>query len=101
MELNVVISNLKNKQYKLEIIRNNVQLDYKAKIEDIDSEIKRINDAVKCIEDLTQELICPRCKGTGEERYCDGAGDMDDRECPLCHGTGINEKLKEENNVRL
>lgn len=96
MELNVVISNLRNKQHKLETIRNNVQLDYKAKIEDIDSEIKRINEVVKYIEDLTQELICPRCKGTGEERYCDGAGDIDDRECPLCHGTGINKIYQEE-----
>lgn len=32
--------------------------------------------------------MCRRCKGKGTERYCDAAGDMDDRDCGDCHGTG-------------
>lgn len=31
---------------------------------------------------------CDGCEGKGTERYCDAAGDMDDRDCSDCHGTG-------------
>ena len=34
------------------------------------------------------ESICPSCNGTGNERYCDAAGDMDDRDCSACNGIG-------------
>jgi uncharacterized protein (TIGR02996 family) len=30
---------------------------------------------------------CAGCEGLGTERYCDAAGDMDDRECLTCKGT--------------
>ena len=32
---------------------------------------------------------CPSCKGKKTERYCDAAGDMDDRECETCKGHGV------------
>lgn len=31
---------------------------------------------------------CPVCDGTGWERYCDAAGDMDSCPCDRCNGTG-------------
>ena len=34
------------------------------------------------------ESICPSCNGSRTERYCDAAGDMDDRDCSSCKGTG-------------
>ena len=39
-----------------------------------------------------RRVPCPRCGGRGEERYCDAAGDMDDRTCPACQGTGTVEE---------
>lgn len=33
---------------------------------------------------------CGACNGNGTERYCDAAGDMDDRECSACHGRPLN-----------
>lgn len=32
--------------------------------------------------------VCEYCKGTRNERYTDGAGDTDSRECSMCKGTG-------------
>lgn len=34
----------------------------------------------------TWEMECGWCDGRGEERYCDAAGDMDDRPCEDCGG---------------
>lgn len=33
--------------------------------------------------------VCPGCDGKRTERYCDAAGDMDDRDCSDCGGKGL------------
>lgn len=60
------------KQAALEKIHN----EYDIEIKDLEITINHV------------ETICQKCKGSGIERYCDAAGDMDDRECERCGGTG-------------
>ena len=97
MELNNILNNLREKQRVLIVIKNKLQENYLKQLSSLNEEIDNIEDTIRMINKTTKELICPKCNGTGEERYCDAAGDMDDRECSLCHGTGISKMLKEEN----
>lgn len=40
-------------------------------------------------EPKLDRLICPKCKGTREERYTDAAGSRDYRVCTKCDGKGF------------
>ena len=51
--------------------------------EEYDPQIFKLGIAIEHLR-----LICPTCNGTGSERYCDAAGDMDDRDCVSCKGSG-------------
>lgn len=42
---------------------------------------------VKVAERLLVARDCPSCGGRGEERFCDAAGDIDDRPCTTCGGS--------------
>lgn len=36
-----------------------------------------------------ERVTCPACDGTGEVRFCDAAGDMDNMPCMRCEGTWV------------
>ena len=40
------------------------------------------------LEEHDGDEDCQECSGTGRERYCDAAGDIDERSCLSCNGTG-------------
>lgn len=40
------------------------------------------------LEERDGDEACYHCNGTGEQRYADAAGDMDERPCPWCNATG-------------
>lgn len=69
--------------------KRKIKEEYDRKIHEIDQEIKKINNAMQIIEDALKDYLCPRCKGSGEIRMCDAAGQMCDETCPKCGGTGI------------
>ena len=64
-----------------------------AAIERLKKEIDEQTKEITELEMRRQKLLslpetCPSCKGTGEERYTDAAGDSDIRECLTCKGLG-------------
>ena len=78
--MSFAIDVLKTQLEKLEAERKEtmkkIEEEYNPKILDLQSKITMLL------------LICPVCDGEGTERYCDAAGDMDDRSCSNCKGTG-------------
>lgn len=66
--------------------------EYEEKRQELDCELDAIDEAIAVMNDAVKDVLCQRCGGSGVEKYCDAAGDMDDRPCPSCHGTGIRMK---------
>lgn len=67
-------------------------------------EIEKINDRytrkIKQLEialEVNKELneVCFKCEGTGQYRFTDAAGDIDEIVCPDCNGTGRKNKSAE------
>ena len=69
---------------KRDIIKNAAE-----QCKELDIEIQNIDKAASVILDVISHFICPRCKGTGEVRKCDAAGQMESVKCTYCKGTGI------------
>ena len=69
--------------------KRRIQAEANQQIHEIDREIASIDEALATLNEAVKEYACPRCHGTGEERYTDAAGSRDYRECPHCGGTGI------------
>lgn len=93
MTLNIIIP-LMEKRTKLLKRKEALEEQHNKEICEIQNEINEVVKALNCIEKYITPLLCSHCKGTGVERYCDAAGDMDERECNFCNGTGINYKSK-------
>lgn len=87
MEIEIILSRLKKENKRLESNKEDIIKKRNTELELIEKEIEK-NQIV--IDFFTNDkYICPSCKGTGEERYCDAAGDMDSRQCSNCNGTGV------------
>lgn len=84
-----IITTLKNKHSRLLKQKENFLKEYNEVLDAIDKEIQEVDQALSIINKVTKDCLCDRCNGTGYIRYCDAAGDMDDKECPCCHGTGV------------
>lgn len=88
MNNNIVMALAKRKSRYAELKRK-AQEDADRQIREYDAEIKNIDRAISKINDAAKDILCPACGGTGNERYTDAAGSMDERACTRCKGTGI------------
>ena len=52
------------------------------------SKVGQCPACVLAVRERWDRAKCPECGGKGSERYCDAAGDMDDRPCRVCGGSG-------------
>lgn len=77
------------KMQTLKLRRDCLVQEHEIKLAEIDKEIENERQAIERINEAIAPLLCPGCGGKGTERYCDAAGDMDDRPCPHCKGTGV------------
>lgn len=87
--MNIMLA-LTSKRNRLLKERQELRLDYKQRVSEIDHELGAIEKAIEQCNEAIKDCHCPRCGGTGEARFCDAAGQMDSIECPACHGTGVN-----------
>lgn len=83
------MSALAAKRAKLVHYKQEIQADAQRKTSDIDAEIKAIDRAIKTLNDAVKDYLCPVCKGSGNVRQCDAAGQMEDVKCSACNGTGV------------
>lgn len=93
MYMNIIIP-LMEKRSKLLKRKEALEEQHKKEISEISHEINEVVKALNCIERYIKPILCSHCDGTGVERYCDAAGDIDERECEYCNGTGIDYKSK-------
>ena len=63
--------------------------EYERRAKRIDEEITAIDNALRVVEEAIKPFVCPVCKGSGNSRKADAAGQMEDCPCPVCKGTGI------------
>ncbi len=70
-------------------LKKDIMRNAEEQCKEINIEIQNIDKAVSLINDAITPFICPRCKGTGEVRKCDAAGQMESVKCTYCKGTGI------------
>lgn len=84
-----IITELVHKKQKLNTQKLTIQREAKARCEEIDSEIKNIDNAINTINEAISGYLCPHCSGSGEVRQCDAAGQMESVTCPYCGGTGV------------
>lgn len=89
MATNNVVSQLINKRHRLAEEKRKVQRECEIRVKEIDYEIGKINSAIEVIEKAMEPYLCPVCKGTGNTRRADAAGQMEDWECEACKGTGV------------
>lgn len=85
---------LKNLEKKEKAIQEQVQQEkerHQRKMYDLNLDLNILRRAREKVEYAAEDLVCPRCKGTGEEvTGTDAAGQTERGRCPLCEGTGIN-----------
>lgn len=74
----------------IELLKNRLEEVKKIKQEALNKINKEYDIEIKDLEKTLNHLesLCTKCGGAGTERYCDAAGDIDDRECSKCCGTG-------------
>lgn len=88
MNSNIVMALTKKRAHYAEL-KLKVQDEADRQIREYDAEIRSIDRAISKINDAAKDILCPACGGTGNERYTDAAGSMDERACTRCKGTGI------------
>ena len=84
-----MVTGLSCKRSQLMARKHELQREYVAKVDEIDREIEKVNQALELLDEATKEFRCPNCDGTGEISYTDAAGGRDYKECPYCKGTGV------------
>jgi len=84
-----VISALSVKKARLAERKRQLKRDFDCQIAEIDAGIREVDRALQTINGAIQNYLCPVCRGTGNVRKCDAAGQMEDVICPHCNGTGI------------
>ena len=84
-----VIGVLFKKRTALVQRRRAIEDDFKRQMEEVNSEIRKVDEAISTLNEATKDFLCHRCHGTGEIRRCDAAGQMEDWPCPDCYGTGV------------
>ena len=84
-----IIGALTNKKSALLAQRRKIRETADKKIEDINLEIAKVDEAITVINGVLEGIYCPQCHGSGSVRHCDAAGSMEDIDCPTCHGTGV------------
>ena len=87
---NIVMA-LAAKRRRLAQNKQSIKADYDRQCREIDTEIAEIDSAIKIVNKAVEPYLCPVCRGSGNTRHCDAAGQMEDVECSACHGTGIKE----------
>lgn len=86
-----VIGALHRKRNNLQIRRARVEMEKNDELRRIDREIGEIDGALAILNDAVKDYLCQRCGGSGTVRRPDAAGQMEDVDCPACHGTGVKE----------
>lgn len=84
-----VISALYRKRADLLNRKKTIQLEAEIRMTQADNELKDIDRAIATLNNAVKEYLCPQCKGIGEIRKPDAAGQMEDWPCPQCKGTGV------------
>lgn len=84
-----VISALYRKRADLLNKKKTIQLEAEIRMTQVDNELKDIDRALATLNNAVKDYLCPHCKGSGEIRKPDAAGQMDDWPCPKCGGTGV------------
>lgn len=69
--------------------KRRIKVDADRQIKEIEGEIAVVDKAIEVVNEAIKEIICPTCGGSGNVRHGDAAGQMEDEEYPVCHGTGI------------
>ena len=83
---------LNQKRMAIQNQKDQLYREYKTKLISLDSELDAVNEALAVMNEAVKDILCKRCDGSGMERYCDAAGDIDERPCAACRGTGITMK---------
>lgn len=65
-----------------------IKREYDGKLAAVDAEIKGVDDAIRIARDSVAPYLCTECGGSGNRRVPDAAGQMEDRPCKACKGTG-------------
>lgn len=84
-----VIGALYEKIRRLNQRKTSLTVEYNARCAEIDCELATLQSALQTANDAVKDILCPYCKGTGDESYTDAAGSRDSRKCSHCSGTGI------------
>lgn len=84
-----VVTSLFNKRQQLLNRKKQLTEDYEAAMAEIEEDLADLNTAIENVNKIMAPFTCKACGGTGTQRVCDAAGDMDDEPCSKCHGTGI------------
>lgn len=84
-----IITALNKKKSTLVRRKQEITTEAKRQIEVLDTGISEVNKAIETLNEAVKDYLCPRCKGTGNIRRCDAAGQMEDDTCPDCRGTGV------------
>lgn len=84
-----IISPLRAKLQAIRKRKGNLKREYEARIADLDTEEKRVLDAIESVNAFVKDAVCPYCNGEGEIRLCGIAGSMKIITCSACGGTGI------------
>lgn len=84
-----IITALVNRRSALERRKAQIQADADRQIKKINTEIRKIKDALDTVNKALSGILCPVCGGTGSVRRPDAAGQMEDWTCDACQGTGI------------
>ena len=66
-----------------------LKTDYDRSVAEIVSEIADIDKAMETMRSAIEPYLCPSCGGSGNHRVPDAAGQMEDKPCRACKGTGI------------
>lgn len=84
-----IISELVRKKQRLNSQKADIQREAKARCDEIDIELRKLDGAIDTINAVISDYLCPHCGGSGEERRCDAAGQMESVPCRKCGGTGV------------
>lgn len=76
-------------QARLVTEKHRLKTEYERRAAEIDDEISKIDSAMEVVNAAIKPYLCPDCGGSGNHRVPDAAGQMENRPCPTCKGTGI------------
>lgn len=84
-----VIGALHQRRSNLQTRRARVKMERDDELRRIDREIEEIDRTLAVLNDAIKDYFCPHCGGSGTVIRPDAAGQMENVDCPTCHGTGV------------